>query len=363
MERKALLEKLNLVSAALSKNPLIPVLTHLWFTGEQLMAFNDQIAISTPCKTDFVGATPGNILLDLLEASTARNVELSVADGQLLVKADGSRFELDMLPPEDFVFEMPQPQSKETLPVDGEEFLAGMESCMRSVSMGTSVAEQMGITLQIEGDQLALYGTDRTTISCSFLVLERDVPFTRVILRAEFCQQLLKLADPASLQIEVYGDHALFSGKDVIMFGRVVETDRPLDFNEILNRHYPAGTESQLVKIPGKLKLILERACIITDSKVEEAYTTITVRDKVQQNGGTVRVMRFVSKSDLGEVKDAVLVPDHPEVKTEVDPKLMKAALGGGFTHMLVTESAVVMAERNKLRLVTSVSSTVPSRY
>src|SRR5262245_14583013 len=98
MERVALLEKWQLVAPALSDKELSPVLNRLWFQGDTVMAFNDQIAIETKLKTDFKGAVPGRVLIDMLVASpNAKQVEFKLSDDDLLVKAGNTKLNLKVL--------------------------------------------------------------------------------------------------------------------------------------------------------------------------------------------------------------------------------------------------------------------------
>jgi hypothetical protein len=47
-ELRRLIAKLQMVEPARSANPILPILNHYWFTGKQLMAFNDTIALAVP---------------------------------------------------------------------------------------------------------------------------------------------------------------------------------------------------------------------------------------------------------------------------------------------------------------------------
>lgn len=342
MDRIELLEKLNKVSPGLSGNDLIPMLSHFWFTGTRVMTFNDQIAISTTCKTDFTGAVPGNTLLNLLKASKARDVEMLLEGDNLQIKAASSRFRLGTIPLDNTLFEMPE-APKVNGPFHGTpQFLEALDACMRSVSLDTSVPDQLGVTLVPDGGTLLMYATNGHTISHCRIKLKDKATFTkRVILSTPFCQQVLKLGGPGSI-LAIHDDHALLITKGTMLFGRLVESEKPLDFAKVTTHHFPPELKKRLITIPSKLRLILERACIITEAKIDHTKTTITVRDGK---------MRFVSRSDRGEVVDTMLVTDHPEVSIMVDPKPLKAGFGF-FDTMLVTEKCIIMCKGDMVYLV-----------
>ena len=90
-----------MVAPALSDKELIPVLTHFWFSGDKVMAFNDQIAIEVELKTNFTGAVPGRTLLEFLEKSeSSKEVKFKLTDDTLLVETGNRGTKSD---PEKFV--------------------------------------------------------------------------------------------------------------------------------------------------------------------------------------------------------------------------------------------------------------------
>ena len=352
MNRIDLLDKLKLVAPALSDNNLVPVLSHFWLLGDRLMAYNDQISISTSLKSDFKGAVPGSTLIDLLSASRAKDVELivgkEVPEGQLLIKAASSRLKLPYLPSKATeLFTMPKPDPAFVLDVSPEPFLAAIESCLRSVREDTSIPDSLGITIIPQGKFVDMYATNDATISHSQVKLRGDTKFKdRVILSGAFCRQMLSLAteDKASI-IEIHDDYSLFKCGDTILFGRLVNVEKPLDFASIIDTHFSEDTEKNLITIPTKLQLILDRAVIITESKSERSKTAVSIKD-----GKAL----FYSKSDKGEVRDSMLVEQHhPDVDITIEPKLMQAGFGH-FDKMVLSETCVVMIKDNSLYLISA---------
>src|SRR5215472_8801178 len=112
MDRKQFLDKLELVGKALATSDTVPILNHIWFTGTQATAYNGQIAISVPCKTDFSGAVPGEILIKLMRNSKAKAVEFASTQKEVSIKAASAKLKLAMMPPSNFIFEMPAPTNK-----------------------------------------------------------------------------------------------------------------------------------------------------------------------------------------------------------------------------------------------------------
>lgn len=347
MLRTDLIEKLELVSPALSQNDLVPVLKHFWFLDDMLCAYNDQIAIETKLNSGFVGAVPST-LLQLLSVSRAKEVEFPLsANGELTIKAASSKFKLPFLPEKAMdIFVMPHADKKHELKIDIPEFVVALESCSRSLKEDTSMPDSLGITLIFDKEGFVdLYATNDATISTARVKL-KQAREGRCVISGNFCRALISMAKQEGAKyLEIGKDYSLFQTASDSLFGRLVDVQRPLDFEGAINASFPAEAEKNLVSIPSKLELILDRAIVITDSKQDRPRTEITVE------GG---IAKFFSKSeDRGEVRDSVQVPDHPEVIVAIDPRLFKAGWGA-FDKFTLTEKCLVMSKGSNLYLVSA---------
>lgn len=345
MDRSKLIDILSDVEPALAAKELVPVLSHFWFTGKTVMGYNDHIAISTPCATDFKGAVP-KTLLQLLKTSKAKEVEFDVDGENMVVKAASSKFKLAVLPKEDFVFTMPKADEVPKLPVDAGRFLQALEACMFSIGNDTSQADHMGVTFIRDDNQLLMFATDRSTITHGVVSIKGKYPFNgRVIVPTDFCQELLRIAKGATeLHMEITKEHVFVTHNGTQLFGRNVEPDTPLDFISWLDRLFPESAEKKLSQIPTKLLPILERACIVTDSAVDKTKMKVKVADGVAN---------FVSVSERGEVTDKLQLEKHPPVTCNVDPKRFRDGYGR-FEKFVMTKDAVIMTKDSIVYLVSA---------
>lgn len=346
MLRTELLEKLELVAPGLSSIDLIPLLTHLWFKGDTVMGYNDQIAIQASYKTGLKCAVPGQTLISLLRNSDQKEVELELVDQTLHVKLKRSDFTLGILPSEDFIFEMPKANGGE-LPVDFMRFRGAIECCMRSISTDTSIPDQLGITLIIEGDNINLYSTNNSTISHAKVPLNGKAPFKeRVVLSAPFCKEMLELTKTVVGTIYIADDHSLMTRGSVSLFGRLIEVDKPIPFAKVLKHHLPDDHRKKAVEMPDRLAMMLTRAMVITDSPTEQTKTLFTVKD------GS---MTLLSESGKGKVKDVVKVEGHPDVSVKLEPKLLSLGLAD-FDNFLVTDQCAIMSRGTRIYMVAATS-------
>lgn len=350
LPRKELLDKLEVVSPALSTNELLPVLTHYWLTGETLMAFNDQIAIEVPCHSDVVGAVPG-VLLSLVKNSKAREAELTHTNDNFLVRLASTRIKLAHLSKDNFVFNMPKKGKHVLIVKDRKAFFEALGVCMLSVGTDTAVTDQLGVTLLADGKSaLMAFATDNASIAHARIELASGSAALkqRVILSSQFVKQVLALGPSAkNIHLEINDDYALFEVPGVRVFGRLIVSTSPIDFDDIVKRHFPAEARKQLVQIPSKLKLMLDRAVIITDSMTDQAATTVTCDGEV---------MKFVSRTGRGEVVETVQLPGHPSVKVRLEPKLLRVGYGK-FDDMIVTERCAVMVRGDSFYMVSAFAS------
>ncbi len=344
MKRTDVVDLLDIASPALAKSGLIPILSHLCFTGTHAMAYNDQIGISVPFKTEFSGAVPGDVLLNLLHNSKAKDIDFIPSDNELLIKAASSRLKLPLLPDSSFVFEMPEPKAPpllpdSSLPVKVEDFISAVDECLLSVGNDASVPDQLGVTIIPDGKELAICATNNATMTYSRVALSRKCDLKdRTTISTEFCKQLLKLSkDDPKIKIEVHDDHSLATtNAGVRLFGKLIEIEKPLDFLGVLKHHVTDDVVKSAVPIPDKLRLILERAVVVTmSSATEQTRTAISIQ------GGK---MQFITKSALGEVVDSVLLGEgQPDTTLDIECKWLKAGYSAGFDKMRVTERCFIM--------------------
>lgn len=348
MLRKTLLDKLKIVSPALADNDLIPVLRHFWFRGDHVMGFNDQIAISTMLKTDFEGAVSGEVLLDVLNSSKAKTVELVPEEDHLLMKAASSRIKLGLLHADSMVFQMPKEFGKKVVS-NNQQFIAALDNCMRSLGSDTSSPEQVGITMKLSAESIKLYGTNAMTISKASVSVKTGIKNeVSLIMSGTFCKQFLRLVKQAK-QWTLYfdgTDNTTLDCGDVVLYGRQILVGKPLEFEKIIARHFKKSDSNRMIEIPTKLKLILERAVIFAGAKggaVETGATKVTVEGKK---------VKFVTSTQKGSVTDTLqLAEEHEPVQFRIEPIHLKNGYGS-FSKMLLTNECVIMKSGSTMYFV-----------
>lgn len=350
MHRTFLVERLTSVKPALSSSNLVPILQHFWFTGEEVLAYNDMIALSAPCQTEFTGAV-SQTLIDLMRASRAKKVAFEDEGNFLLIKASKSRIKLGLLPEEDFIFEMPgHPKSVFSVSAN-DDFINGIASCLKSVSGDTSVPDQLGVTLLPVKDGVDLFSVNGATVS-NVEVRQHKVSKAlkkRVVLAAPFCEHMIRMVKAEGKgSLSLSGDYALFStASDLKLFGKLIDVEKPLDFHGLIDDMVPEDLDDISVPMPKTMRLIIDRAVIIAESSVDGVHTKIVVSEADSR-------ARFYSKSGKGEIRDSVELSGHEDVRIGVDPAWLKVGYVKGYDRILFLDGCVIMSKPGEIFLVAS---------
>jgi DNA polymerase III sliding clamp (beta) subunit (PCNA family) len=323
------------------------------------MAYNDQIGMQVPMKTEFRGAVPGKFLELLKVRSEERlKIELVGSNNELVVK-QGKRtnFRLVMLEP-NFIFAMPKAVRTDKLaPKSMERLIDAIAHSLISVGRDTSTIEQLGITLEPkDGGEVTLYATDGATISRSKLKSGMIELAARAIIPTKFCEQMIALyrALPdskdkdADFEIGTMGTtrYALFRAGKTSLYGRLLESRNPLNFEGTVAYHLPRDHSSKLVEVPSALHAALERACIVCDA---QRRLTHIILDQGK--------MVLKSKSDTEEVTDELPYPHNGtgRLEVKVEPKLLKKA--EDYNKMMIHGPCVIMAKGLSVYLVSCSSA------
>ncbi len=363
MNRNELLKLLTIVKPALSSSEMVPIFAHYIFTGTQLQAYNDHIGITVPFNTDFVGAVPGEMLRAFLDRLESEVVKLQAKDNGLHVSARKGKSTLDlvMLGPEEFKFTFPKPGSK-ILPLPWNEFLPAVECCLRSASEDADSPEKLGVTLLHRGNYLTLYSTDGPTLSRARVKLSK--PWTgpeRVVLSVPFCKQLLELKKlPGQSQLELYDDHVLFTikGEDTSqLFGKLVNVDDRLDFEQVFDQHYTKDAQKQKIAIPKFFKPALERATLVTEGPSRDPFSRVREASKTGQTNSAITVedglLKMRSESARGLMFDQFELPQYNCKTILIDPRRLLDGINF-FDKILVTDRCVIMAKGWMVYLVSA---------
>lgn len=341
LARLDFLAALKLAEPALGAATTVPQFARFWFDTSHVTAFNDDLGVRVDLKTGFKGGVSGDTLIDLLKSSKAPQIEVIRDGSKLAMKMGRARPTLAANELDEAVWSMPEP-SGETLPVDWDKLADGVRHCMRSIGSVPSIPESMGVTfLKEEGKKgLVLYSCTDSAMSKAVIPITGKVSFARCTVHKKFCQAMLKLAESKTpFQVELTNEHALLVSKGMLVYGRLMTTSKPINFEVGIANAMKANKAAD-APIPDKLKQMLKRAMIISNNN----RISLLVKE-----GNKGQILRLHTSSSMGEMHDTTAI-DHPNVNVLVNPEDIEA--GCDLKTIAITETGVVMKDKDKTYIV-----------
>jgi DNA polymerase III sliding clamp (beta) subunit (PCNA family) len=317
LDRKKLLAAIDIIKPAIATKDLLEALAHIWFNGTTLMAYNDaSLGLEVPFKTDIKGGLKADLLIGVLSNSNAETIETTTDDGDdVEIKVGRAKLKLALLPQDRQLWTFPKP-NKITSPLSNQ-MISGLKDVMISIGMGTTSPEQLGVTLKTEKTLIHLYTTDDQTISQKAVDRPAKWEDVRVIFPTPFVEQLIKHGDEGT-QIAISSDSVVATTtKGVKIFARLIDAPMPFDFAKTIAEHVRS---TDVVDIPGRLRLALERATVIAEAQTDKAKA---IECLIKEGK-----LRLYGESPYGVLRDSMeLGKDIPSNEFGINPKLLKRGL------------------------------------
>lgn len=316
MNRKDLIETLELVRPALSDDPLVPIFTNFCFDGAHVFAYRDSIGILAPCETNEKFAVHGKTFMELLRAGSAEEVDLTVTTGELVLKCGKSKMKMPYFGEEDFIFEEPENDEWPVLLSITESLLEGLGLCLQTATTNNTMPAFMGVTL-VSAGAIHLYSSDGDAIS-RYNTKVKNKNVGSYILPSAFCESLLRItAKTEMLSGTIYIDDDWVVAEldnDIKVFGRIIENPDPFDFEKQIEKVVTGLKE--FVPVPANFSETLKRAMVI--SEIDTKPTILEIVDNR---------ISMITKSHMGEVRDTVRCHGHPDITVGVSARLVNRAI------------------------------------
>lgn len=276
VKRAELLATLEKVKPALAAGGSVPELSHIWFTGKEVLAFDGGLGIRVPYESDIHFGLPGQPLLALLRSTTAEEidfdpgkkagVDLKLGSGRAtLTTLDAGRSPWTYNDEEEITgsFEIT------------EDVLNGLRRALLiSVSKPTRV-EHYGVVLFPIKEGLAMFTTDdammiRVMVKVAAKADELEA-FRKVILPRGFVQQVISQCAPGA-SLVLAKNYIYASGEGVEIFSNVLDNKAVHDLPSVITAHKDAGTR---IALPPGFGSALQRARILASG--DEAKVMVAV--------------------------------------------------------------------------------------
>jgi hypothetical protein len=295
--RSELLNILKRVSPALGddKQKLIPVLSHLCFDGESVVAYDNCVALRSPCSLGgFIGALPGGLLLSMLGSHAIDKMSLEPCDGGVMLKIGRMTLRLASLSDSSFLFRRPVLDGAVRIAVTNE--LLGMfRLLLRSVSSSkTDSGFMLGVTIDFGVKYMFMYATDsRAVVRCRLPMVVPELLNKPLQLTERFVELLQRLARQGDeMLITSGGDVVVRIADGVELFGRVIQDTKPEQYESVLTASKFDTLDRP--ELPVTLSRCIDRAGLVDADNIRLTY-----------DSGSLEVY---SKGPCGELQDSVKV-------------------------------------------------------
>lgn len=329
IDRSKFAEVLSVVSNGLSKKPLVRAFTCIFFEQGYATAYDDVVAVSSPCELEILrGGLDGATLSKYIAATGAKEVtfDSSKPDGTVLI---GSHFDNQKKPGKsglrtpicdfaEFRFQRPADDEIQGVVVLPEGFTDVVRATSLAMGYDPSFPWRLGITVAFEPEGLLLYASDDHTIVTCSLPAEVDPGLhgQATILPPRFCEIVGSICEkrkgaglmvgPGWVEIECEDATAVFS--------RTLSDASPQRFEDIVAEvDWDAAVE-----VPEGFVACLERCEVVLGDRE---------KCRVWVDGD----LWFEANGALGHVQDCISMEKkntHPDVDpVEFDTKLLRRGL------------------------------------
>lgn len=272
--RDALLAPLQSVSNIVEKRHTLPILSNVLIEkrGEQLtmLATDIEIQIRTTTAGD-LGGEDANLtvsarkLQDILRAlPDGTDVNLTLDDKRLTVKAGKSRFALQTLPAADYPRMNPPEEGGARFSVSQKAFKRQLAQVAYSMAQQDIRYYLNGLLLIVDGNELRMVATDGHRLAFASSPIESTLERTEVILPRKTVTELSRqLADTDDvLEIVFAGNQAQFRFGPTELVSKLIDGKFP-DYERVIPQNHP-----KLVTFDrAPLLSALQRVAILTNEK------------------------------------------------------------------------------------------------
>ena len=330
MDRVELVKKLDLVGRALATNDMVQIMKCFAFTGTEVIADNDALAIVSPCETTEKFVVNGQVLLGLLSASSSEEVDFTIDGYEVIVRAGRSTFKLPFQSIEDFPFQRPEIKKWDVITTEIE----GLEPCLETSSKDLTQLAFAGVLLNGK-----LYSSDGDALT-SYTLSHPPKQLQPYMMSTQFCDTVLRIGEKTEAEMTTiflapgWACAKIGSGGSGIpeyeVWGKLLDPP-PVDFEEKIAEMI--GGTIDVVTIPKGLEAALKRARVIADPEGKPTQLTVTSNGK----------LKIVTDNSLGVVSDVLPFAQH-EVTALVSAQLMQRSIR--LTHqMLIFENCCIFTD------------------
>ena len=301
--REELVEKLAIVSRAVSMRPSVQILSGVWLQASEgtleLAATDMELSLRSSLGADIAEpgtvVLPGRLFVDIARLLPAADVEIahSPEEGRVSVVSGSASYSLHTHSAEDFP-KLPDLDETQTFAVPRGALLETITRVGRSASKDESRPVLTGILVRFGEGKLVMAATDSYRLAVKETPLEGSALDLEAIVPAKALTELGRIAGgEEAVDLGVHENHVVFRVGDVVLTTRRIDGQFP-DYRQLI----PEQFEHE-VRLPrGELLDVVRRIAVM-------AQRNLPLRLRFAEGELTVSVQA----QDLGEARETMPAP------------------------------------------------------
>jgi DNA polymerase-3 subunit beta len=245
-------------------------------------------------------AVSGRKFYEIIRSLDSKDVDLSTANGQLVIKTNNSFYKISKLPGNDFpLFDITD--SAETFNINQEKLLTLFNKTHFSMAQQDVRFYLNGLLLETEPNKIKAIATDGHRLAASEMILDKkQINNTASIVPRKAIQELIRLLDNKdAVRAEIGPNSICFTFNNLTFISKLIDGKFP-DYNRVI----PTNTEINIQLNSLVFKPSLQRVSILANEKFkgirlettgdsldlsstnpeqEEANETIPLQEKVKK--------------------------------------------------------------------------------
>ena len=301
--RAELVEKLAVVSRAVSMRPTVQILSGVWLQASdgllELAATDMELSLRSSLEADIASpgtvVVPGRLFVDIARLLPAGDVEIahSPEEGRVSVVSGTATYSLHTHSAEDFP-RLPEVDAAQTFSVAREALLETITRVGRSASRDESRPVLTGILVRFGEGKLVMAATDSYRLAVKETPLEGSIPELEAIVPARALTELARIAGGEdTVELGVHENHVVFRAGGVLLTTRRIDGQFP-DYRQLV----PEQFEHE-VRLPrAELLDVVKRIAVM-------AQRNLPLRLRFAEGELTISVQA----QDLGEARETMPAP------------------------------------------------------
>src|SRR6187551_281203 len=301
--RQEMVEKLAVVSRAVSMRPTVQILSGIWLQASdgtlELAATDMELSLRSSLDAEIAEpgtvVLPGRLLVDIAKLLPASEVEIahSPEEGRVSVVSGSASYSLHTHSAEDFP-RLPEVDAAQTFSVAREALLETITRVGRSASRDESRPVLTGVLVRFGEGKLVMAATDSYRLAVKETGLEGSIPELEAIVPARALTELGRIASGEdTLDLGVHENHVIFRAGDVLLTTRRIDGQFP-DYRQLI----PEQFEHEVRLARAELLDVVRRIAVM-------AQRNLPLRLRFAEGELTVSVQA----QDLGEARETMPAP------------------------------------------------------